>query len=70
MSRCIETVMVVELGREREPGWDDLEDVLKGKGQERWLFRPCDACGDSYRVWGTQVDLYPYCGGVKCKRDK
>jgi hypothetical protein len=38
--------------------------------REQWLFRPCDACGDKYRVWGTQVELLPYCGGTRCKRDR
>jgi hypothetical protein len=33
------------------------------------LFRPCDGCGAGYRVWGTQVELLPCCGGTKCKHD-
>jgi endogenous inhibitor of DNA gyrase (YacG/DUF329 family) len=37
--------------------------------RERWLDRPCDACGAIYRVWGTQVELLPYCGGTRCKRE-
>jgi hypothetical protein len=36
--------------------------------KERWEERPCDACNEPYRVWGTQVDLLRFCGGVKCKR--
>jgi hypothetical protein len=54
--------------KEPQPGWHDLREVLAGKGQERWLSWPCAACGDRYRVCGTQVDLLPYCGGIKCKR--
>ena len=62
-------------GVDQKPGERDLPEVAREdvgearEGQERWLDRPCDACGDHYRIWGTQVDLLPYCGGVKCKRD-
>jgi hypothetical protein len=55
--------------QEPEPGWHDLRDVVKAAVEERWLIRPCDACGDDYRVWSTQIELLPFCSGVKCKRE-
>jgi hypothetical protein len=64
-----------------EPGWSDLAEAIREdlraarreearKREQRWLFRPCDACGDTYRVWGTQVELLPCYGGTRCKRGR
>jgi hypothetical protein len=71
---------LVSMAHDREPGWYDLAETIpedhrvarlvEARKREQWLFRPCDACGDTYRVWGTQVELLPCCGGTKCKRDR
>jgi hypothetical protein len=63
-----------------EAGWLDGMEAIResirtaeleaAREREQWLFRPCDACGDKYRVWGTQVELLPYCGATRCKRDR
>ena len=55
---------------EQEPAWNDLSETIRQDVREQWLFRPCNACGEKYRVWGTQVELLPYCGGTRCKRDR
>ena len=68
------------MAHDYEPGWSDLADTVsedlraarreEAGEREQWLFRPCDACGDTYRVWGTQVELLPCCGGTRCKRQR
>jgi hypothetical protein len=58
------------MAEEQKPARNDLSETIRQADRERWLFRPCDACGDKYRVWGTQVDLLPYCGGTKCNRNR
>lgn len=68
------------MAHDDEPGWSDPaetdpEDPRAARREEagereQWLFRPCDACGATYRVWGTQVELLPCCGGTSCKRDR
>ena len=54
------------MAHDDEPGWSDPAKTER----EQWLLRPCDACGATYRVWGTQVELLPCCGGTRCKRDR
>jgi hypothetical protein len=71
---------LVSMAHDREPGWYDLAETIpedhrvarlvEARKREQWLFRPCDACGDTYRVWGTQVELLPCCAGTRCKRDR
>ena len=58
---------------EDKANWLELGEAIRESiraAREQWLFRPCDACGEEYRVWGTQVELLPYCGGTRCKRDR
>lgn len=71
---------LVRMAHEREPGSHDLAETIpqdhraapldQARTREQWLLRPCDGCGASYRVWGTQVELLPCCGGTKCKHDR
>jgi hypothetical protein len=68
------------MAHDREPGSSEQAETIpqdhqaarleQARPREHWLFRPCDACGATYRVWGTQVELLPCCGGTKCKRDR
>jgi len=70
---------LVRMAHDREPGSHDLAETIpqdhraapleQARTREQWLLRPCDGCGASYRVWGTQVELLPCCGGTKCKHD-
>jgi hypothetical protein len=63
-----------------EAGWHDGMEAIRqsiraakleaDRERRQYLFRPCDACGDKYRVWGTLVELLPYCGETRCKRDR
>ena len=71
---------LVRMAHDREPGWSDLAETTaqdhpaarpeQARRREQWLLRPCEGCGATYRVWSTQIELLPYCGGTKCKRDR
>jgi hypothetical protein len=60
--------------------WHDLQDMIRDlhidrafrsrpiRGREQYVRRPCNACGDRYEVWGTEIPLRPCCR--RCMRDR